>query len=288
MTDPRPFTIRIFVAEGLPDGLRFVEKSNWVGLGIVCPRGRYPDVKQRAEFSNSGVYILVGREGNDDRSTIYVGEAETVRDRLNSHHASKEFWQEAVIFTTKGDPLNKAEVQYLEARLVELAAKNKRCRLDNGNVPKRPSLSEPDEAQIIGYLDEMLSLLPVLGIDAFESVGTGATDKRIYYWRGKGWNARGFETSSGFAVTAGSLARGAPVPSMKEHAIGAFNKRRQLIEDGVLIEEADGFRFSVDYVFSSPSLAAAICAGRTANGLIEWKDEDGISLKQHQEREASS
>ncbi len=29
------------------------------------------------------------------------------------------------------------------------------------------SASEADEAEIAGYLDEMLSLLPVLGVDAF-------------------------------------------------------------------------------------------------------------------------
>ena len=37
------------------DGLRLVEKSNWVGLGIICPRGRYPEVKRREEFAGSNV-----------------------------------------------------------------------------------------------------------------------------------------------------------------------------------------------------------------------------------------
>lgn len=288
MTNPRPFNIRIFVAEGLPDGLRFVEKSNWVGLCIVCPRGRYPKVKKREEFSGSGVYILVGNEGDNDRSTLYIGEAETVRDRLDNHHANKDFWQQAIVFTTKGDPLNKAEVQYLEARLVELAAANKRCRLENATTPKRPGLSEADEAQINGYLDELLSLLPVLGIDAFEQAEATSTDRRIYFWRGGGWDATGYETSNGFAVRAGSLARSTTVPSMKEHVPSDFNKRRQLITDGVLVEEKNGYRFSVDHVFNSPSQAAAVCAGRSANGRVNWKDAKGMTLKEHQQQEAKA
>jgi hypothetical protein len=287
MSSQRPFNIRIFVAEGVADGLRLVEKSNWVGLGIVCPRGRYPHVKTRAEFSRSGVYILVGREGDDDRPTLYIGEAETVRTRLNSHHASKDFWQQAVVFTTKGDPLNKAQVQYLEARLVELAVERKRCQLDNANRPNRPGLSEADEAEITGYLDELLSLLPVLGIDAFETIAEVSSDRRMYYLKAKECDAKGFETNSGFAVLSGSKARGSTVASMKEHALSFFNRRAQLINDGVLEPCDEGLRFSVDHEFPSVSQAAAIVLGRNANGRIEWKDSEGVALKTHQEREAS-
>ena len=288
MTTPRPFNIRIFVAEGLADGLRFVEKSNWIGLGIVCPRGRYPHVKKREEFSGSGVYILVGREGDDDRPVLYVGEGETVRPRLDSHHANKDFWQQAIVFTTKGDPLNKAQVQYLEARLVELATANKRCRLENSAVPNRPGLSEAEEAEIAGYLDELLSLLPVLGLDAFERPEAASAGHRPYYWRGKGWEATGYETSNGFAVRKGSLARGTTVPSMAKHVPSDYNKRQQLIDAGVLAEDGKGYRFTVDHVFSSPSQAAAVCAGRSPNGRVDWKDADGVSLKEHQEREANA
>ena len=288
MTDPRPFNIRIFVAEGLSDGLRFVEKSNWVGLGIVCPRVRYPLVKKREEFSGSGVYILVGNEGDDDRPTLYIGEAETVRTRLDSHHANKDFWQQVIVFTTKGDPLNKAEVQYLEALLVELATENKRCRLDNSNVPNRPGLSEADEAEIRGYLEELLSLMPILGIDAFERIEASSPSRRIYYLKAKECDAKGFETNSGFAVLSGSMARGSTVPSMKKHALSFFNRRKQLIDNGVLVPFGEGLRFSVDHEFPSCSQAAAVVLGRNANGRIDWKDAKGVTLKEHQEMEAKA
>ena len=78
MSSRRPFTIEIFVAEGLPDGLRLVKKSNWIGQGIVRPRGRYSVAKQRDEFSRSGVYLLVGQDG-DQLPKLYVGEAEKVK-----------------------------------------------------------------------------------------------------------------------------------------------------------------------------------------------------------------
>ena len=285
MTEPRPFKIQIFVAEGIPDGLRIVEKSNWIGQGIICPRGRWPHIKSRSDFDKSGVYILVGRDGEDDRPTLYIGEAETVRSRLNSHHANKDFWSQAIVFTRKADPLNKAQIQYLEARLVELATKHKRCKLDNGNAPNRPGLSDADKAEIEGYLDEMLSLLPVLGVHAFESPdATIIRGQRIYHWRGPGWKATGCETSSGFLVRAGSLARTETMPSLRPTRV---RLREALIEEGVLVEVEGGLQFTVDYEFSAPSAAATVIAGRSTNGRKMWKDEQGVSLKEHQQAEAS-
>ncbi len=31
-TSPRPTSIRLFLADGTPDGIRIVEKSNWTGV----------------------------------------------------------------------------------------------------------------------------------------------------------------------------------------------------------------------------------------------------------------
>lgn len=36
------------------------------------------------------------------------------------------------------------------------------------------------------------------------------------------------------------------------------------------------------YVFSSPSTAAAVVLGRSANGRTQWKDEKGRTLKELQ------
>ena len=45
----------------------------------------------------------------------------------------------------------------------------------------------------------------------------------------------------------------------------------------------DAYRFTQDYSFSSPSTAAAVALGRSANGRIEWKDKSGKTLKAFQE-----
>jgi len=57
-----------------------------------------------------------------------------------------------------------------------------------------------------------------------------------------------------------------------------------LIADGVLIEKDGFFIFTRDTEFSSPSAAAAVIFGRSANGLVAWKTESGKSLKQLDEQ----
>ncbi|MDD5277602.1 MAG: DUF4357 domain-containing protein [Methylovulum sp.] len=53
-----------------------------------------------------------------------------------------------------------------------------------------------------------------------------------------------------------------------------------------LLKKVEGkLIFENDYLFSSPSAAAAIVMGRSANGLIEWKDGSGKVLKSIEENE---
>ena len=129
------------MAEGLPEGLRLVTKLGSNGQVIACPRGRYPKVKKRRdEFSRSGVYLLVGQDG-EQVPRVYVGETEQMRSRLDNHYANKDFWQEVIAFTTTDTQLNRAQVKYLEARLQELAGRAeeaKRAKVDNKNSSQRP------------------------------------------------------------------------------------------------------------------------------------------------------
>ena len=47
-----PFSLRIFVADGDPDGLRIVEKSNWIGKALVFPRALLPISTVITQFVN--------------------------------------------------------------------------------------------------------------------------------------------------------------------------------------------------------------------------------------------
>lgn len=281
-----PFGINIFVVEGRPDGMKIIQKTNWDGLGIVCPRGRYPFVKSRNEFELSGVYILYGYDDHHDRLMIYVGETETIRNRLDSHFANekdKKFWQRVIIFTRHNTtPLHKTCTEFLEARLVQRAKEVGRCQIENNNTPKEPTLSEMDNATMTTYLSEMLSLLPIIGIHVFDPV-MAENSSKTYYFTGKEWDAQGYPTSNGFAVKKDSHVRKKPVKSFMSFS---HNKRNALLDGNILILKDKCLRFDRDYDFNSPSEAASIVSGKNENGRMVWKDEEGTTLKEHQEIEA--
>ena len=92
----------------------------------------------------------------------------------------------------------------------------------------------------------------------------------------RGANGQGEPSSDGFVVFKGSKAAGTIVNSLAPSFIVL---RQKLIDDGVLVDKGEFYEFSDDYIFSSPSTAAAMVMGRNANGLLEWKQKDGQTLK---------
>ena len=285
-----PFSLRIFVADGDPDGLRIVDKSNWIGKALVFPRALLPQVKARPELAQTGVYLLLGPRQDGDGDMLYVGEGDPIRPRLERHYAEKDFWTRAIGFTTgSAGQLNKAHVQFLESRLIALARAAKRLPLDNANKPAEPSLSEADRADMEVFLGHMLGMLPVLGVHAFEQAPKAPAAKAgpVLTCKGKGVQATGYEASQGFVVRAGSQAVLDTVPSMALHVRGMYDLRQELIGNGVLGLQGGLYQFTQDYSFSSPSTAAAVVLGRSANGRIEWKAADGRTLKEVQEAEAA-
>lgn len=164
------YTIRFFVADGDPEGLRVIDQMNWTGTGIVFPRPLWSRVRTRREFERAGVYILVGySEEDEDLPRVYVGEGDGIRARIDKHDQSKDFWTWCICFTSTSAALNKAHVQWLEYSLVKLALASGQCTLDNGNAPQAPALSEHEEADVAGFLEHMLRILPLVKLRAFET-----------------------------------------------------------------------------------------------------------------------
>ena len=246
----------------------------------LCPRSRYTKAKVREEFNRPCAYVLSGRSDDSGVPRIYVGEGESIRPRLDSHFANKDFWTTATFFVSKDENLNKVLVQHLESRLVQLAQEANRCEIDNANVPSPPALSEADRAEAEGFLDEVLLCLPVVGLNMFESPAAPESESARLALHGKGTEATGYESPDGFVVTAGSRARPEEVASIHRYLL---DLRCTLLERGILAREDTGLRLAQDYEFSSPSTAAGVMLGRSANGRIEWKDAEGRTLKELQE-----
>ena len=228
------------------------------------------------------MYILVGPDENSQLPRVYVGEGDPIGPRLDQHAKNKDFWTQTVAFTSKDQNLNKAHIQFLEYRLVDLAKSAKRCILDNSNTPQPPSLSEADTAEAEGFLADVLLCLPVLGYGFFEAAPAPTQTTLEFTLKAKGIMGRGYEAATGFVVRAGSQAVKSEAKSIHVY-LSAM--RHSLAEQGVFVDRNQYYEMTQDYTFNSPSTAAGVLLGRSANGRIEWKTSDGHTLKSIQDAE---
>ena len=246
-------SVRLFLVDGTPQGMRTAEVGNWTGLALVCPRTDLARLSARQEVRRSGVYILVGpSESSPSGLAVYVGEGDEVWSRLSSHDDTKDFWTWVVMFVSKDDNLTKAHVRWLEAILVREIKKAKRAEVVNGNEPTGGKLPEADTADMETFFENVRLLLPTLGVNVFATeamAGTGSKEKEALRLELKWEDARAecLVIDGQFVVQAGSTARAVEVESL-----GGWVRtlRATLKENGVLVPERNGLlRFSQSYAF---------------------------------------
>jgi len=165
----KPFTIKIYVPDGDPEGLRIIERLTSPNKFFCFPRDAWQKIKARDELSGTGIYILAGYANSDDEfKTVYVGQGDKVSNRINSHLKEKDFWDSAIVFVSDGNQLNQTHAKWLEYALVKRLNEAGRSYVDNGNAPNEPSISESEKADMQVFLEEIYQTLPLAGLLAFE------------------------------------------------------------------------------------------------------------------------
>ena len=272
-------TIKLFLPRGDAKSLRTAEISNWTGKAVAAPRTELDELLQREELDKAGVYILLGTDPLIGSLRAYIGEAEIIRERLKQHK-TKEFWVSAIVFVSKAENLTKAHVRHLESRLLAEASQVGRFTLEQ-NQAGGSKLPESDREDMEVFLSHIRQLLPVLGSDLLIPIAQPAAKKQsggVLFCRMKGAEGRGRRTPDGFVVFQGSTVVAQERESAKKYPY-LLALRKQFIADGTLISKNGFYEFTKDAEFSSPSAAAAVIEGGSANGLIEWRTEDGKVLK---------
>lgn len=279
-------SIELFLVNGTADSLITAELSNWNGKAIKIPRIEVAACN-RDDITQAGVYFLFCKE-DDGSDSVYIGEAENVKERLvqhlRDHQAEKEkyYWTTAVVFI--GRDLNKALIRYLENRFVDIARICKRYTVLTKNTYRNTVMKESQIAVMEEFVDNVKILISTLGYKVLEPLNKPATNKigdygtsekeelNLYLERTiKGLGkveADGVRTTEGFVVLQGSHIAAEDddtIPSVLKE-----KRRKVSVADGVLQE---------DVLFSSPSYAAMFVIGKSANGLTSWKDGKGRSLK---------
>jgi len=280
-------SMRLFLVDGTPNGLLTAEIMNWTGHTLTGPRSKLTNLVQRPECARTGIYFLVGPDpDNAMRPLVYIGESDDVAKRLKQHNrpesqGGKDFWEKVCLVTSKDQNLTKAHVKYLESQLIALAKQSGRCGLVNGTAHEYNILPESDQADMAFFIEQVRTVLPVLGFDFLrdshklveaqrDTRDAPQTAARFTMELSKyGITAEAEEVDGDFVVLAGSKARNHWVSNSSYASYQPLYQ--QLTEDGVLVrDEAGEVTFSQDQMFSSPSAAAAVISGRPANGRTTW------------------
>jgi hypothetical protein len=274
--------ISLFLIDGVPDGRVACELFNWTGKAFRIPRKLIKESADRQDLRRAGVYLLFGRDdARNEVNTAYVGEAEDVIRRIPQHQ-EKEFWTEALLFVSKDENLNRAHIKFLEYAIYAKALDIGRYEITNGSTPNRPQISEVEQAVMTEYFENLQLLTGALGYKLFEPLVSAAASEADQYQitAVRGANARAVFGSEGMVVLQGSEAANSIVPSIPD---SVSRLRHLLITEGVLVDQGGRLLFTKDHLFPSPSAAAGVVLGRSANGWVEWKDREGRPLKENEE-----
>lgn len=272
--------------------------ANWTGIAYKIPRIELEKCKERDDLKQSGVYFLFGTSDQTGKNVVYIGQAgarkngEGILNRLQEHkrNQEKDYWTEAIVFTTTNNSFGPTEISYLENRFCNLAMEAKRYDVKNGNDPTPGNVTEEKESELEEFIDYARIIMGTLGHKVFVSLteskaidiqDTADCPERFFHLKrksrksGKVIEAVCKQTKEGFVVLQGSHIETIDSQSIPS-GVKEARKNANIDEHEVLQE---------DVLFNSPSYAAAFVIGGHANGLTEWKTEDGKTLKEIEQEE---
>ena len=295
-----PAAVHLVLRDADPSGIVIATRDNWTGRAYGLPVGDLQYLLPA--LSGAGVYVLIGdnEAADDDIPVVYIGEAEDITSRLRPNHSQLSradiAWRRVVVFASQSDDLHKAHVRWLEAELVKLAKLASRCRLTNSNTPPSPRLPEFDEVFVQAFLDNMLVLYPLLGVDVFvpprtprrllnapDTVETltveradSTIDVELVLRVAGDVRARARVGADGrlTILKGSSIAR-----HVQTSERGKTTATRQLlVENGNVVERDENWwTITTDHGPLSPSAAGLLVTGYSVNGRVIWQTDTGVS-----------
>lgn len=267
--------VTMILKNGTPTGIVQCNLDEWIGVSYKIPRNRLNEAKELKNIDNTGVYILFGVDEETGEDRAYIGEAEDIYIRLTQHNKTKDFWNDCLVFVSQNNSLNKAHIKFIENKLYNKAKEVERFIIENDTKPTKSSLDGADEIRAEKFYEKIILLTAVYGYHIFDKILTvqEVSEEEIYYINSIGLKATGTQTEEGFIVFKGSQSSEEFKKASTQSLRNKWNELRnqKIVDNGIFLK---------DIIFSSPSTAAAMILGRNANGLREWKNKKGKSLKE--------
>lgn len=273
--------------DGVVNGRWMCELSNLTGKAYRIPRTYFKKCLDRDELRAPSIYFLFGEDTEQGKMVVYIGETEDALKRIGDHiqNSKKDYWTEVIVFISKDDNLNKAHIKYLESSFYEIASRVDRYIVMNTQPHKRSIISEPEEAEMKGFIENAKIIISALGHKAFEMLSpqnnnivsleeTEDYDEYFYIRNSNGILAKGFLHTEGFVVCSGSKIKERDVSkSISKNLLKLLETYKN---DGTIVDNI----FTKNTLFSSPSSASTFILGINTNGITTWKNKNGVCIKE--------
>ncbi|OKL50939.1 GIY-YIG nuclease family protein [Buchananella hordeovulneris] len=284
--------IDLFLVDGEFGGIVTADVSGWTGHVVTGPRLALRRMLARWDAQTNGVYLLLGSDDSAVESLrCYIGRTESFADRLKVHAARKTWWDRVVLISSREEAFNEGYWAHLEYRMLDIAIQARRSTLDdNKQTPQPRKLSEAQQSDAEAFLEQVLSILPVLGINVLRASKPRRLELsdmprleasptfRIQV-PSKGVDAAARIVQGEFFLLEGSRlvstwgGKGKSEATKRSYA-NLHARRDKFIADGTFRREGDLLLVTRD-VAMSPSTASSLALGNSTSGPGTWRWEGG-------------
>lgn len=288
---PSARSIHIVVEDDDPVGtsLRRLDSSDCIAISF--PRHALRRVSSWPEMNRRGIYVLVAPALGDCALRMYVGQAQSVADRLISHEKDRidQRYVQTIVITSADNQMREDTAKVIEQELIQKLRLTGLVEIDNQSLHS-PRLQAGAYGSARHFLKDALMLMgpvePMAGLVA----ATAACQERkriftkqsapckpdalvgemIYELRRSYCHAFAIKTCGrGMRVLAG-----ARIASNVHHTLPqpSIALRRRLIADGSLVYSLDTPALVLirDTDAISATAAASLVTGRKADGYHSW------------------
>ena len=283
--------INVFLMDGTANGRIKCTMANWTGVVYKIPRTELERCKNRSDLKQSGVYFLFGESTDTGKPVAYIGQAgnrkngEGILNRLFEHNrnADKNYWNEAVVFTTSNNSFGPTEISFLENKFCNLSIAANRYEVKNSNDPSPGHITEEKESEMEEFVEYAIIIMGTLGHKIFEPITETSADiptnenaEMLFYLKRRNGSVDAVcrKTDEGFVVLKGSKISSSfnkYVPKF----IRELRRTCKISSDNILLE---------DVLFSTPSGAECFVCGCYSAPYLDWKTKDGVTLKDFERR----
>lgn len=246
--------------------IRFDFELHALRIGLVAKES----IKRLGEeWRKPGAYVLLGAVGASGKTTLYVGKAVDVRQRLFEHRRNPklEWWRAMIVVRDTTTGFNSAQIGYLEGRIAQELRARPAVDVREGNTTLDSTIPTVERVPLDAFVETILEALRITGLDLRSEADKGLPSEEPTKGIDGGTSRQAVPGTVADLLAAGLLSAGAHLVAQRA---GKTAEAEVTGTGGLLVNGVS---------YGSPSTAAEQGLDvRSANGWTTWTTPAGVTL----------